>query len=148
MELWELVARESIRDLVARYNANGDSGRLSAAVEVFTADARFDLIEDNQTRHCEGVEEIAGLLGDFKTKWMAEAEERNSVPFVRHFVSTHVIDVQDREHARGRCYIAVVMAHGLDHWGRYIDDYVLRDGRWLIAHRKAITDGRAARPGL
>ena len=27
MESWELVARESVRDLVARYNANGDSGR-------------------------------------------------------------------------------------------------------------------------
>jgi len=27
MEIWELVARESVRDLVQRYNANGDSGR-------------------------------------------------------------------------------------------------------------------------
>ena len=26
MKSWELLARESIRDLVARYNANGDSG--------------------------------------------------------------------------------------------------------------------------
>ena len=27
MEVWELIARESIRDCIARYNANGDSGR-------------------------------------------------------------------------------------------------------------------------
>ena len=27
MELWELFAREGIRDLVARYNSNGDTGR-------------------------------------------------------------------------------------------------------------------------
>ena len=35
MELWELVARESIRDLVARYNANGDSGRFDQVLELF-----------------------------------------------------------------------------------------------------------------
>jgi hypothetical protein len=28
MELWELIAREGIRDLVTRYNSNGDTGRL------------------------------------------------------------------------------------------------------------------------
>src|SRR5437764_27815 len=27
MEMWEAIARESIRDLVYRYNANGDTGR-------------------------------------------------------------------------------------------------------------------------
>ena len=32
MELWELVARESIRDCIARYNANGDSGRIDEMV--------------------------------------------------------------------------------------------------------------------
>ena len=31
----ELVARESIRDLVARYNPNGDSGRFDQVVELF-----------------------------------------------------------------------------------------------------------------
>ena len=38
MELWELVARESIRDCIARYNANGDSGRIDQMVEVFAPD--------------------------------------------------------------------------------------------------------------
>ena len=38
MELWELVARESIRDCIARYNANGDSGRIDEMVEVFAPD--------------------------------------------------------------------------------------------------------------
>ena len=42
MELWELEARESIRDLVARYNANGDSGRFDPMLELFAEDATLD----------------------------------------------------------------------------------------------------------
>jgi hypothetical protein len=34
------------------------------------------------------------------------------------------------------------MAHGLDHWGRYIDEYGVRDGRWVITQRRALSDGR------
>jgi hypothetical protein len=30
-----LVARESIRDLVARYNANGDTGRFAQVLDLF-----------------------------------------------------------------------------------------------------------------
>ena len=35
MELWEIDAREQIRDLVARYNANGDSGRFAPMLALF-----------------------------------------------------------------------------------------------------------------
>ena len=38
MELWQLIARESIRDLVARYNANGDTGRFAQVRELFSPD--------------------------------------------------------------------------------------------------------------
>ena len=38
MEMWELLARESIRDLVARYNANGDSGRFDPVLNIITRD--------------------------------------------------------------------------------------------------------------
>ncbi len=43
MERWELVARESIRDLVARYNANADSGRFDQVLECFAPDAVMEL---------------------------------------------------------------------------------------------------------
>ena len=43
MEHWELIARESIRDLVARYNANGDSGRFDPMLELFAEDATMEL---------------------------------------------------------------------------------------------------------
>ena len=43
METWELIARESIRDLVARYNANGDTGRFDQLMELFAPDAVMDV---------------------------------------------------------------------------------------------------------
>ena len=41
--MWELVARESIRDLVARYNANGDSGRFDQVMALFAPDAVMEI---------------------------------------------------------------------------------------------------------
>jgi hypothetical protein len=35
----------------------------------------------------------------------------------------------------------VVTSHGLDHWGRYLDTYCVRDGKWLFAHRREFVDG-------
>ena len=58
MEHWELVARESIRDLVARYNANGDSGRFDPMLELFAENATFEL----EDRRCSGRAEIRAMF--------------------------------------------------------------------------------------
>ena len=58
-------------------------------------------------------------------------------------MATHQIDLEDRAHARGRSYFVVLMPHGVDHWGRYVDEYGVSDGRWLITSRRALTDGHA-----
>ena len=41
MEFWELVARESIRDRIARWNSNGDAGRFTEMVQVLAPDVEF-----------------------------------------------------------------------------------------------------------
>jgi len=143
MELWELVARESIRDLVARYNANGDSGRFGELMKVFAADAIVELVAtDGTVRRFEGVESVSTIFADTKADWDATVKPKATGHHVRHLTATHQIDLVDETHARGRCYFLVLMSHGLDHWGRYIDEYGWRDGRWVITHRRAITDGR------
>jgi hypothetical protein len=38
VEMWELVAREHIRDTLARYNWSGDAGRLDDLADTFCAD--------------------------------------------------------------------------------------------------------------
>jgi ketosteroid isomerase-like protein len=143
VEFWELVARESIRDLVARYNANGDSGRFEQMMKVFADDAVVELVgTDGTVRRFEGVEHIATIFTDTKASWDVEVKPLAPGHHVRHLTATHQIDVIDETHARGRCYFLVLMGHGLDHWGRYIDEYGVDDDRWLITHRRAITDGR------
>jgi hypothetical protein len=136
MELWELIARESIRDLVARYNSNGDSGRFAQVLELFAPDAVMDLPDGLY----EGIDRISSIFTGTQevVKSMAPPEGRT---YFRHSTSTHQIDLVDEEHGRGRCYYHVMMPHGLDHWGRYIDDYVKLDGRWLFGRRKVTMDG-------
>ena len=144
MEVWELIARESIRDLVARYNANADTGRFAQVLELFADDATMEVATaGGEVQHFDGHGEIATLFTGTKHRWDTEAvaADPSHRHHVRHFVSTHQIDVEDRTHARGRSYFAVLMPHGLDHWGRYLDEYEERGGRWLFTRRRALPDG-------
>lgn len=137
MEPFELEARECIRDLVARYNAKGDAGRFDEMLALFAEDATFEL--EGETLHgrpairayFEGVAQRTG--------------PGRAAAFVRHFTATHQIDVLSEHEARGRCYYAVLTERGLDHWGRYLDEYRRSDGRWLFQRRKVTLD--AAVPG-
>jgi hypothetical protein len=143
VELWELVARESIRDLVARYNANADAGRFEEVAALFARDAVMELVAaDGGTRRFEGPAGVVSLLAGTKAAW-DPARGGGGGHHVRHVVATHQIDVVARDHARGRSYYLVLMRHGLDHWGRYVDDYGTRDGTWLITRRRVLADGRA-----
>jgi 3-phenylpropionate/cinnamic acid dioxygenase small subunit len=148
MVLWELSAREEIRDLVARYNANGDSGRFAQVLELFAPDARMELVDGvGEVRRFEGHEAIATIFTGTRDRWDADAAGTTAATagrprHVRHFVATHQIDLEDRTHATGRSYFAVLMPHGLDHWGRYLDRYEEQDGTWLFTQRRALPDGR------
>lgn len=154
MELWELVARESIRDCIARYNANGDSGRIDQMVEVFAPDG---VMETHGQRY-EGRETIHAFMSAVversrpdsppsdpsETTPTQEWIARGRSPFIRHFTSTTQIDVLSETSARARSYYLFLTVHGLDHWGRYLDEFRLVEGRWLISHRREITDAAFA----
>lgn len=127
------VAREAIRDLVARYNANGDTGRFAQVRQLFAADAWMD-IGDGNVRH--GIDEIMTIF--------TGTSDAVTADFVRHFTSTHQIDVVSPDRATGRLYYAVLTQVGLDHWGRYVDEYVRHDDRWLFASRRVSVDGWSA----
>ena len=40
-----------------------------------------------------------------------------------------------------RTYYVVLSSFGLDHWGRYLDEFGVVDGEWLITKRTVTTDG-------
>ena len=140
MELWEMEARESIRDLVARYNANGDSGRIEQMMALFADDAVMVIPPSGEYVGRDAIERFLGSVAQ-GTRDGAGRDE-GSVRFIRHFTATHQIDVLDRERERGRSYFAVLTNHGLDHWGRYLDEYRRIDDRWQFWHRTCATDGR------
>ena len=153
MEIWELVAREGIRDCIARYNANGDSGRIDEMVSVFAPDG---VMETGSGRY-EGRDAIHAFMSSVATRGKPEpaassasgsvvltpTEEwiaRGGVPFIRHFTATTQIDVLSETRAKARSYYLFLTVHGLDHWGRYLDEFAPVDGKWLITHRREMTD--------
>ncbi len=131
MEFWGLVARESIRDLVARYNANGDAGRIQEVLRLFTDDAVLEVASDQRY---VGTDAIRGLFQG--------AMDDGGVRVLRHFTATHQIDVLSQSEARGRCYYAVFTEHGLDHHGRYLDEYTCAGGVWRFQTRRVTVDAR------
>jgi hypothetical protein len=135
VESWEVAARESIRDLVARYNSNGDAGRFAQVMELFAPGATVELRDRTHVGHDDILTIFSG----------AQDRVRGDGPpeYVRHFTSTHQIDVLDSDRASGRLYFAVLTSAGLDHWGRYIDEYRLIDEKWRFARRRVIVDGQA-----
>ncbi len=138
----DLVARESIRDLVARYNTFGDGGRFGALWPLFTDDAVIEVSDAGAAvRRYAGIGQIRSVFEG------AAAQVAGSAPggYVRHHLSNHVIDISAADEATGTAYFNVVTAIGLDHWGRYQDRYARGgDGTWRFSHRKVRTDGYAA----
>jgi hypothetical protein len=137
MDLDELIAREQIRDIVARYNATADSGRFDDTIEVFADDAVME-VGDQVLEGRPAIRELFAATQD------SIADHAGDQPrYVRHLTATLQIDLTSATEAKGRCYFQVLLPHGLDHWGRYLDSYGLRDGRWDNPPRRVVTDGWA-----
>jgi ketosteroid isomerase-like protein len=138
MEITELVARETIRDLVAAYAHGADRGRFDEVAALFTPDGTLELPDGRRMVGAAAIRTF--LAGTTGTTGMAAAKPSS----IRHHVSSHRIMVQGDE-ATGYAYFLVVTDRGPDHWGRYADRYLrASDGRWLFAARRVRVDGRAA----
>ena len=135
MEAWEVAAREAIRDLVARYNANGDAGRFDDVMQLFAVDAVMELPLATHRGHAEIRGMFEGVSGNTGSR------DGVAMQFMRHFTATHQIEVASPTEASGRCYYAVLTERGLDHWGRYVDSYRMDGERWRFQHRRVTVDG-------
>lgn len=151
MTLDDLLAREGIRDLVARYNSYGDSGRFESLWELFAEDAVMEIGPAHGERTTyDGLEEITTIFTGAQTRVQGQGQGQGAATsYIRHFTATHQIDLVDADHATGRCYFAVIVGSpegpgGLDHWGRYVDEYVRVGGVWRFARRRVHVDGRIA----
>ncbi|CDO88640.1 hypothetical protein AWC29_07520 [Mycobacterium triplex] len=138
MEMWELMAREQIRDTLARYNWSGDAGRVDDLAETFCVDG---VLEIRGAEPLRGRSEIVAFLAGVTGRIAVEADVK---PVVRHNVANILFTSVAPDEAQVCCYFTVVTHIGLDHFGRYRDILVPDGDTWLIKHRKVSTDWAAA----
>lgn len=139
MEIWELVAREQIRDTLTRYNWSGDAGRVDDLAATFCVDG---LLEIRGSRSLRGRTEIAGFLRGV-TADVATTAGAGDKAVVRHIVANVRFTDLTAEQAHVSSYFTVVTHVGLDHFGRYRDVLVPAEGTWLIKQRTVSTDWAA-----
>jgi ketosteroid isomerase-like protein len=115
------VARDQLRDLVSRYALAVDSRDLDTLVGLFVDDVRVG-------RAATGRD---ALRASFRASLSAVG-----VTILQ--VGTHVIDVDDADHARGLVYCSGQVQDG-DRWIHqsilYRDTYERRDEQWFFVRR-------------
>jgi len=126
----ELLVRESIRDLVGRYNSAVDRGAYEELARIFTPDG---VLSFGGETGFDGCREIVSALRQAADRRGAFAAGN----FQRHIIGNSIIHVDGERSARSIHYALVVSELGVDHFGLYRDDFVALDGRWLIRRRLA-----------
>lgn len=133
VELWELICREQIRDVVGRYAAYVDSGRMEEIMTLFAPEAVF-LLDDKEFH---GHDEIKSIFTNAGKTLVEHAGPR---PLIRHMITTHEIVPISENSARSRAYFLAMVGDRITHWGRYADEFAPSDGDWKIVQRKVIVD--------
>lgn len=137
------LSRESIRQTIARYSMAGDSRNVDEFIALFADDAVFEFPGFPPV---EGFRFVGREAIDPSARWKRYAEleqaSRGS-SFLRHNLTTCLIELTGPETAKARTYFAVFTDIGPDHCGIYIDEFVKKNGCWLFAHRKIRLDWRS-----
>jgi ketosteroid isomerase-like protein len=135
MTLWELAAREEIRNAIARYAHLVDRGRMDEVVALFAEDGT---LEAGHLPPVRGREAIRKFLTGTKSRLAATART-----LVRHHVTSVTVEMTGPDGATTSSYFLVLGERGIDHWGLYRDTFVRVNGAWLFLHRRVRTDGRS-----
>jgi hypothetical protein len=142
MEMWHLVARERIRDTIARYTWSGDALKLDQLAEAFCPDGTLEVRGEEPRK---GREAIVAYLGGVSPGSRPVPADAPAGPkrIVRHVIANVSFLELTPERARVSSYFTVVTEIGLDHCGRYRDVFVPVGDEWLIEHRFVSTDWRS-----
>ena len=150
MELWELVARERIRDTLARYNWSGDALRLDELAAAFCEDGVLAIRGREPANGRAAIVELlsfgAGADDDEARRAQAkEAAASGGRRIVRHNVNNIRFVSVAPDRIDVSCYFTVFTEIGLDHYGRYRDTFLPVGDDWLIQHRFVSTDWHSER---
>lgn len=136
MEQEELLARESIRATLARYNLCGDRGRLDELAACFAPDGVMEIEgEWTATGRDAIVEQLRGPV--------RQLSARAQKPLLRHHLSTQGIELTGPDEARAWTYFTAHTEIGPDHSGRYVDALRRIGGAWLFTHRRVVIEWRS-----
>lgn len=144
MTVEELLAREAIRDTMARYTMAGDRLKVDDYVACFTEDG----IIESETAPGEylfrytGREEIRAWQSRWRDRKPGQAAVHQA-RFVRHHLSSCKIDLTGPDTATARTYWTAWSDLGPDHAGFYLDDFRKVGNQWLIARRRVRHDWSA-----
>jgi len=148
MDMWELVARERIRDTLAQYTWEGDAFRLEQMVEAFCPDGTLEVKGQPPYVGREAI--VAFLSGgaggtdeERRRALQQQAQAAGVKRIVRHSIANLRFVELSPDQATVATYFTVVTQIGLDHHGRYRDTLVPVGDRWLLQHRFVSTDWRA-----
>ena len=140
MTVEEQIARQSIRDAIARYNFAGDRGRLAELAACFREDGVLEVRGAWTARGRDAIEaRLEGVRGP--------GGNLASSALVRHHITTHLAEFDSADFARAWTYFLVLNERGPDHAGRYVDRFERISGVWLIAHRSVVLDWRSGGDG-
>jgi hypothetical protein len=137
VELWELQARECVRDTLAQYTWSGDAGKIDELALAFHPDGVLE-VRGQEPVHGRG-QIIAMLRGVAATPAAGTGVKR----IVRHNLANIRFTGVTAERIEVSSYFTVFTEIGLDHYGRYRDALVPVGDRWLIEHRYVSTDWAA-----
>ena len=140
-----MLARESIRQTMAKYTLAGDRLHLDEFLAVFTTDAILEsegVAAEDAFRY-EGIEQISQWINRWTHRAGDERAPTHQATFVRHHLSTSLIDVTGPETAKASTYWTAYTDIGPDHCGYYIDHFRKTGGHWLLAHRRVRLDWRS-----
>jgi 3-phenylpropionate/cinnamic acid dioxygenase small subunit len=138
------VDRQAIETTLVRYSIGLDTFDPEVYASAFTEDAEFTM----EGKVYRGREEIAGIIKGMKTgraERLADKDPANDPPPIMHHVMTNaVIDIVSADRALHHCYWMTVSggpelnSFRVAAEGRYEDELVKRDGKWLIHRRKIV----------
>lgn len=123
-------AREAIRYTLELYNRNADTADYDGHVDVFLPDA---------TMSVQNGPDLVGL-GEIQAAMRNGAVARKAYDhgnFQRHHLTSTMIELVDGQSAKVTTYVIVTTEIGLDHTGRYDDEFVAVGERWLLKQRHA-----------
>jgi len=144
MTVDELLARESIRTTMASYTMAGDRLRADDFIAVFTEDAVLasEGVPESDAFRYEGRQAIREWIARWGSRTEGAARAHQAT-FLRHHLSTSLIEFTGAETAKARTYWVAYTDIGADHSGHYIDLFRKTGESWLIAQRKVRLDWRS-----